>query len=158
MTQHKNVATFRKRFFRKLLKSICRSLHLLLYIYYVELVQRCVFCVMGGGDTDESWEPPDDTEMNHCIDYPEDADYEPEEVEICSDKCRKTYSWRAEKFPPHATACSGDVAVPASRDAASFSCPTTVSAGSKRKLQGLHGKQATHFQTEFCGYGQKFLF
>ena len=112
---------------------------------------------MGGGDTDESWDP-DDTEMNHCIDYLEDVDYEPEELEICPDKGRQTYSWKAEKFPLHATASYGDVAVPASRDTASFSCPTTVSAGSKRKLQGLHGKQATHFQTEFCGSGQKFLF
>jgi hypothetical protein len=113
---------------------------------------------MGGGDTDESWEPPDDPEMNHCIDYPEDADYEPEEVEICSDKGRQTYSWKEEKFSLHATACYGAVAVPASRDAASFSCPTTVSAGSKRKLQGLHGKQATHFHKPSSVMPEKFLF
>ncbi len=99
-----------------------------------------------GEETDESWEPPDEflsntTVMNYGDDCVSDADYEPGKAEIYPDKCRQ------KEYPSlQATVLNANaVAVTTNRDAASLNHAeqTISSGGTKRKLQGLHGKQAT---------------
>ena len=102
-------------------------------------------------DTDESWEPSDeylsnDPVMNIYSNYPANADFATETVETCTDKrlyhsCGEA-SLQADVFAAQDEPMSP---VPTNRNSVSlkYSEPTIFPGSTKRKRQGLHGKQAT---------------
>ena len=98
--------------------------------------------MLGDGDSEESWEPSDEY-LSNGFAADTDYEYEPGKIETYADKdrCKK------ENSSLQATLYYWDEAMPTNGDSATstYPEPTIYSGATKRKLQGLHGKQATHF-------------
>ncbi len=104
---------------------------------------------MEDADTDESWEPPDEylssrTLIENCNGHLADSDSEIEKVNTSSGRGEMPHSCGVANPPLQANMyCMNRSNLPTSRDAGSSqNSETSMFSGStKRKRQGLHGRQ-----------------